>query len=76
MTCGDANGTNGYHLGVFSEDVAFGHHFMATRPPYHPIRVVGIMATPVKNYKKWLVIHLTSQCTVDKMNYLEYIVTD
>ena len=31
------NGTNGCHLAGFSEDVAFAHHFVATRlsPPSH-----------------------------------------
>ena len=33
--CGgeNENGTNGCHLAVFSVDVAFTHHFMATCPP-------------------------------------------
>ena len=29
MTCGGENGTNGNHLAIFSEDVAFAHHFVA-----------------------------------------------
>ena len=29
----DANDTSGCHLAVFSEDLAFAHHFMATGPP-------------------------------------------
>ena len=39
MTCGGENGTSGSHLAVFSEDVAFACHFVATclpptLPPY------------------------------------------
>ena len=32
---GGENGINGCHLGGFSEDAAFAHHFVATRPPPH-----------------------------------------
>ena len=44
------NGTNGSHLAVFSEDVAFACHFVAPRPPppSHPIGVLVVLATPVK----------------------------
>ena len=31
--CGGENGTNGCHLGVFSVNVAFARHSMATHPP-------------------------------------------
>ena len=31
MICGGANDTSGCHLAVFSEDVAFARHFMASR---------------------------------------------
>ena len=56
--CGGENGTNGCHLGGFSVDVAFACHFVATRlpPPSHPIGVLLVLATPVKNYLKWLQI--------------------
>ena len=33
MICGGENGANGCHLAGFSEDVAFVHHFLATRSP-------------------------------------------
>ena len=33
LTCGGENGTSGCHLAVFSEDVAFAHHFVASCPP-------------------------------------------
>ena len=38
--------TNGCHLAGFSEDVAFAHHFMATRPsptlpPYRSATGIG-----------------------------------
>ena len=31
--CGGQNSTNEYHLAVYSEDVAFACHFVATHPP-------------------------------------------
>ena len=39
VVCGSEIGTNGYHLAVYSVDVAFAYHFMATclipaLPPY------------------------------------------
>ena len=54
-TCGGENGTNGNHLAVFSEDVAFAHHFMApylplTLPPYRSANGIGHAS---KNYLKW-----------------------
>ena len=75
MTCGGENGTNGSHFRVFSEDVAFAHHFVATRlpPPSHPIGVLVVLAMPVKNYLKRQEIQLVIQCTVDAMNYFEYL---
>ena len=30
---GGKNDTSGCHLAVYSEDIAFAHHFVATRPP-------------------------------------------
>ena len=49
-----------HHLAGFSQDVAFARHFMATRPPppSHPIGVLLVLATPVKNYLKWQEIQL------------------
>ena len=40
------NGTNGYHLAVFSVDVAFACHFVATHHPLlsHPIGVLVVLA--------------------------------
>ena len=42
--------TNGCHLAVFSEDVGFAHHIVATHlpPPFHPVGVVMVLAMPVK----------------------------
>ena len=38
LVCGVENGTNGYHLAGFSEDVAFAYHFVATHlPPTLPL---------------------------------------
>ena len=50
MTCGGENGTNGSLLAVFSEDVAFAHHFVAPNmpPPSHPIGMLVLLATSVK----------------------------
>ena len=55
MICGGANGTNGCRLAGFSKDVAFAatlwlptHH-----PASHPVGVLLVLATPVKNYLKW-----------------------
>ena len=49
VTCGDKNGTNGSHFPVCSEDVAFAHHFMATRlplilPPYKSAGDIGYIS--------------------------------
>ena len=54
MTCGGENGTNGSHSTIFSEDVAFAHHFVVplSPPPSHPIRVLVAMAMPVKKLTK------------------------
>ena len=54
VICGGENGTNGYHLADFSEDVAFAHHFVATcpAPPSYPIGVLLVLATPVKKLSK------------------------
>ena len=69
MICGGENGTNGCHLAGFSEDVAFAHHFVATRlpPPSHPVGVLVVLAMPVKNYLKWQAIQLPIYSIVDKM---------
>ena len=42
-------------------------------PPSHPIGVLVVLATLVKNYLKWREIQLAIQCTVaiDTMNYFE-----
>ena len=57
MICGDANDTSGCHLAVFSEDVAFARHFMASRS------ASGI-DYPSKNYLKWRAIQLAIHSTV------------
>ena len=65
--------TNGSHFPVFSEDIAFARHFVATRlpPSSHPIGVLVVLAMPVKSYLKRREIQLAIQCTVDTMNYFE-----
>ena len=73
MTCGGENSTNGSHLAVVNEDVAFAHHFVApclllTLPLYSSAS--GIDYTS-KNYLKWQAIQLAIQCTADTVNYLE-----
>ena len=71
MTCGGDNDTNGSHFPVFSEDIAFACHFVATRlPPTFPpyIGVLVALATPVKELSKMLGNQLAIQCTVDTMN--------
>ena len=42
-------------MGDFGIDVAFAHHFHGPPPPppSTPIRVLVILAMPVKNYQKW-----------------------
>ena len=48
VICGGESGTNGCHLAVFTVDIAFAHHFMATRLP--PIGVFsGIGYTSKRN---------------------------
>ena len=48
---------------VFSEDVAFARHFVATHPPTlppsHPVGVLVVLTTLVKNYLKWRAIQIT-----------------
>ena len=48
------------HFAVFSEDVAFAYHFMATcwPPTLQFYRLLVILAMPVKNYLKWRAIQL------------------
>ena len=59
---------------VFSEDVAFACHFVATCPPSHPIGVLMVLATPVKSYLKWQENQLAIQCTVDtRLNSYRYV---
>ena len=45
------NGTDGSYLAVFSEDVDFTHHFVATHLPPNlpPYRSVSDIGTPVKS---------------------------
>ena len=52
---------------VFSEDVAFARHVVATcsPPPSHPIGVLVVLAMPVKSYLKCQENQLAIQCTVD-----------
>ena len=73
MTCGGENGINGSHFPVFSEDVAFACHFMATRlpPTLQPYRSASGIGYASKNYLKWREIQLAIQCTGDTMNYFE-----
>ena len=73
MTCGGENATNGSHLAVFSEDIAFACHFVAPcpSPPSHPIGVLVVLAMPVKNHLKQQAIQLAIQCTAGTVNYLE-----
>ena len=54
------NSTNGCHLAVYSEDIAFSRHFMATHlpSPCNPIGGVVVLATPVKNCLKYWAIQL------------------
>ena len=64
MICRGENGTNGCHLAIFNEDVAFASYFVANHLPLpsHPVGEVVVLAPPVKNYLKWwasrLAIHL------------------
>ena len=48
---GGANDTSGCHLAVFSEDVAFACHFVATRPP-PPCRSASGIDYPSKKLSK------------------------
>ena len=58
---------HGCHLAVFSLDIAFTHHFMATHlpPPSHPIGVLVVLAVPLKNYLEWQAIQLAIHSIVD-----------
>ena len=40
-------------------------------PPSHPVGVLVVLATPVKNYLKWREIQLAIQCRVDTTDYFE-----
>ena len=61
MISGGANDTSGCHLAVFNEGVAFARHFVATS---HPVGVLVVLTTPVKNYLKWRAIQLAIHSTV------------
>ena len=52
VICRGANDTSECHLAVFSKDMAFACHFVATRPPppSHPLGVLVVLTTLVKNY--------------------------
>ena len=58
---------HGCHLAVFSLDIAFTHHFMATHlpPSSHPIGVLVVVALPLKNYLEWQAIQLVIHSIVD-----------
>ena len=75
VTCGGENGTNASHLAVISKDIAFTHHFVVPCLPLpsHPIGVLVVLTTPVKNYLIWWAIQLVIQCTADTVNYLEWL---
>ena len=48
--------------------------WLPARPPLsHPIGVLVVLATPVKNYLKWQEIQLAIQCAIDTMNYFEQL---
>ena len=49
---------------VFSEDLAVARHFVATLPPSHPVGMLVVLTTPVKNYLKWRTIQLAIHSTV------------
>ena len=73
VTRGGENGTNGGHFPVFSEDIAFAHHFVATHlpptlPPYRSASDIGYAS---KNYLILWEIQVAIQCTVDAMSYFE-----
>ena len=75
VTCGGENGTNGSHLAIFNQNIAFALHFVATRlpltlPPYRSASAWYWLCQQ-KNYLKWWEIQLAIQCTVDTMNYFE-----
>ena len=66
VMCESGIDTGGCHLAVFSEDVAFARHFVATcpPPPSYPIGVLVVLTTPVKNHLKWHAIQLAIYSTL------------
>ena len=65
--CGCENGHDGCHLAGFSEDIAFAHHFMATRlPPLLPYRSASGIGYASKNYLKWWETQLAIHQIVDE----------
>ena len=66
MICGGANDTSGCHLAVFSEDVAFACHFVATHPPptLPPCKSASGIDYPSKKTLKWRAIQLAIHSTV------------
>ena len=76
---GGKKSTNGSHLAVFSEDVAFVHHFVAPHllPTLQPYRSASGICYVIKetSYLKWqwiqIVIWIPCQCIADTVNYLE-----
>ena len=66
LLCGAKNGISGCHLAIFGVDISFACHFVAPIHPllFTPIRVLVVLATPVKNYLKKLAIQLAIHSTV------------
>ena len=60
VICGGENGTNGCHLTVYSEDIAFAHHFVVNHqhPILQPCRSVCGICYSSKNHLKWQAIQL------------------
>ena len=52
---GGENDINGCHLAVFTVDIAFSCHIVATclPSPSHSIGVLVVLAAPAKSYLKW-----------------------
>ena len=67
MACEGENSTNGSHLAVLSEDIAFAFHYVVTHPPpiLSPYRSAGGIG-----YARWQEILLAIQCTVDTVSYV------
>ena len=71
MICGGKNGTSGCHFAGFS-DIAFVHHFVATRlpptlPPYRSATGIGYASKKLSKMVRNLASYLPTSWWIDRL---------